>query len=178
LAQKQIILNKLDQPEQTEDRESILAKLKEINISDKWIYDKAVKSYVSFIRFYQEHDLKYIFDFTLLDLGNLANSFQLLRMPRMKEILGKKIENFQQEETLNPKDIKYLDSNTAKQMHLKEEKIKVIQEEKKKRKEEYLLNKKQKRDEKKHNRTRKEKKEAKNRVNKFLIYKEHQKRMG
>lgn len=103
-----------------ENSEEYFNKIKEINKSDKWIYDKAVKSFVSFVRFYSEHDLKYIFDFNLLDIGNLANSFQLLRLPRLKEILGKKIENFVQDETLNPKDLIYQNSNTAKQMEQKE----------------------------------------------------------
>jgi ATP-dependent RNA helicase DDX55/SPB4 len=43
---------------------------------------------VSFVRSYKEHDLKYIFEFKNLDLGDLANSFYLLRVPRVKEILG------------------------------------------------------------------------------------------
>jgi ATP-dependent RNA helicase DDX55/SPB4 len=99
---------------------SIYEKLRELNISDKWIYDKAVKAFVSFIRFYLEHDLKYIFDIKLLDVGNLANSFSLLRIPRIKEILGKKIENFTQDPEINPKALVYLNSNTAKQMEIKE----------------------------------------------------------
>jgi ATP-dependent RNA helicase DDX55/SPB4 len=103
-----------------EDLENIFMKLKEINISDKWIYDKAVKAFVSFIRFYKEHDLKYIFDLKLLDIGNLANSFSLLRIPRVREILGKKVENFTQDNQINPKDLVYLNLNTAKQMEDKE----------------------------------------------------------
>ena len=99
----------------------IFAKLKEINLSDKWIYEKGVKAFISLIRFYQEHDLKYIFDVNRIDLGNLANGFSLLRLPRLREIIGKKIENFQQDKDINPKDLIYLSTNVAKQMHEKEE---------------------------------------------------------
>ena len=104
---------------------TLLSLLKEINVSDKWIYEKAVKAFVSFIRFYTEHDLKYIFDVKMLDIGNLANSFALLRLPRLKEILGKKVENFSQDEEINPKDLSYLSLNIAKQMEAKEEYIKI-----------------------------------------------------
>jgi ATP-dependent RNA helicase DDX55/SPB4 len=104
----------------TDESDNLLKKLREINISDKWIYDKAVKTFVSFTRFYLEHDLKYIFDIKMLDVGNLANSLSLLRIPRIREILGKKIENFTQDPEINPKDLIYLNANTAKQMEIKE----------------------------------------------------------
>ncbi len=46
------------------------------------------------MRSYKEHDLKYIFEFHKLSLGDIANSFFTLTIPRVKEILGKKIEGF------------------------------------------------------------------------------------
>jgi len=102
-------------------KNEIFQSLKQINLSDKWIYDKAVKALISLIRFYQEHDLKYIFDVKRIDIGNLANSFKLLRLPRIKEIIGKKIENFVQYNEINPKLLPYQDFNIAKQMIAKEE---------------------------------------------------------
>jgi ATP-dependent RNA helicase DDX55/SPB4 len=116
---KKIVINRKDFEVNCDD--DLLKKLKEINIHDKWIYEKAVKAFVSYVRFYQEHDLKYIFDLKVLDIGNLANSFQLLRLPRLKEILGKKVENFEQDNTVNPKDLVYMNDNIAKQMTQKEE---------------------------------------------------------
>ncbi len=95
--------------------------LKDINKSDKWIYEKAVKGFVAYMRFYTEHDLKYIFDIKLLDIGNIANSFGLFRLPRIREIIGKKVDNFIQDETVKPGDFEYMDSNIAKQMEAKEE---------------------------------------------------------
>ena len=143
-----------------ENNEKILKKLKEINLSDKWIYEKATKAFVSFVRFYQEHDLKYIFDFKKLDIGNLANMFQLMRLPRLKEILGRKIENFEQDNSVNPKDLVYQSENIAKQMEVKEEKIKKMNEERAIKREQA----KQKQLEGKKNRTKKEKKVAKIKV--------------
>lgn len=161
MAQKNIKINEYKEKKET-DENNYLNLMKEINKSDKWIYDKAAKAFVSIIRFYQEHDLKYIFDAKTLDIGNLANSFQLLRLPRMKEILGKKIEHFIQDEETNPKSLVYLNSNTAKQMEEKEVKLKKIQEEKQQYKESMS-----KKNEKK-NRTKKEKKDAKIRVNLYF----------
>lgn len=125
---KQILLektidlsNEINNSKEAEDQ--IFSKIREINISDKWIYDKAVKAFVANIRFYQEHDLKYIFDYKKLDLGNLANMYQLLKMPtlKFKEFQMKKTENFKPDTEITPKDLKYVDANISKQMEEKEE---------------------------------------------------------
>jgi superfamily II DNA/RNA helicase len=118
MANKNIIL--VQKEINIEHNEKNFKTLKETNISDKWIYEKATKAFVSFVRFYQEHDLKYIFDFKKLDIGNLANMFQLLRLPRLKEILGRKIENFEQDNSINPKELVYQSVNIAKQMGVRE----------------------------------------------------------
>ena len=75
---------------------------------------KANAGFVSFIRAYQEHKLKFIFNIKELDLGKVAQSFGVLRIPRVKEILGKKIENFQQSE-ICPDDVKFADSKKEEQ---------------------------------------------------------------
>lgn len=72
-----------------------------IIVSDRDYVEKSKKAFVSFIRSYKEHDLKFIFEFKHLDIGHTANSFFLFRLPRIKEILGKKILNFEQSE-INP----------------------------------------------------------------------------
>ena len=147
------------------DNKSILQCIKDINISDKWIYDKAVNSFVSFIKFYHEIELKYIFDYRQLDLGNLANSFQLLKLPRLKikEFNNESIKNFEKDNNIVPKDLKYLNSNIEKQMNEKKEKIylKLNEFHQKKREREEMKINFNKNNEKKINRTRKEKKEAK-----------------
>lgn len=56
--------------------------------------EKAQHAFVSFIRYYKEHELKFIFSFKALDIGSIANSFALLRLPRIKEILNKKVGGF------------------------------------------------------------------------------------
>ena len=144
---------------------SILKCIKDINISDKWIYDKAVNTFISYLRFYKENELKYIFDVRSLDIGNLANSFQLLKLPRLKikEFQNETIKNFVPDLNIEPSQLVYLDKNVKKQMEMKKEKIneklEEIRERKKLKKEIIKLNGRNNGD--KLNRTRKEKKEVK-----------------
>ena len=144
---------------------SILQCVKEINISDKWIYDKAVNTFISYLRFYKENELKYIFDIRSLDIGNLANSFQLLKLPRLKikEFQNETIKNFVGDPNIEPSQLIYLDKNVKKQMEMKKEKIneklEEIREKKRIKNEKIKLNGRNNGD--KLNRTRKEKKEVK-----------------
>ena len=141
---------------------SVLKCIKDINISDKWIYDKAVNTFISFLRFYQEIELKYIFHYQNFDIGNYANSLQLLRLPRLKKKDYDKVKNFQPDDNIEPKDLVYLNKNIEKQMNEKkkkiEEKMDFIHQKKREKEEEMRL--KGKRNNEK-NRSRKEKKEAK-----------------
>lgn len=98
--------------------QEIYKELIKINTSDAWIYDKAKNSFVSFIRFYTEVDLKYIFDISQLDIGSVATMFSLLKVPRVKEILGKKIDFYPISE-INPNELEYKNLNTKKQMEEK-----------------------------------------------------------
>ena len=141
---------------------SILKCIKEINLSDKWIYDKAVNTFISFLRFYQEIELKYIFYYPNFDIGNYANSLQLLKLPRLKKKDYDSVKNFEPDENIQPKDLVYLNKNIEKQMNEKkkkiEEKMDFIHQKKREKEEEMRL--KGKRNNEK-NRSRKEKKEAK-----------------
>ena len=61
-------------------------------MQDHDLVDKSQDAFVSFIRYYKEHQLTFIFSFTMLDIGQVANSFCLFKIPRVKEILGKPIQ--------------------------------------------------------------------------------------
>ena len=50
-----------------------------------------------------------------MDLGQVANSFFLFRLPRVKEILGKKIRNFLQNNDVDISSLPYADKNKGKQ---------------------------------------------------------------
>ena len=141
---------------------SILKCIKEINLSDKWIYDKAVNTFISFLRFYQEIELKYIFHYQNFDIGNYANSLQLLKLPRLKKKDYDSVKNFEPDENIQPKDLVYLNKNIEKQMNEKKKKIEEKMDliyQKKREKEEAMKLKGKRNNEK--NRSRKEKKEAK-----------------
>jgi len=83
-------------PGSNPDNAVTLRRTRKIVESDRAVMLKANKAFVSYVRAYQEHQLPFLFPFKSLDLGGLAMSFCLLRLPRMKEILGKKITGFEQ----------------------------------------------------------------------------------
>lgn len=52
--------------------------------TDRDYVEKSKKAFVSYIRSYKEHDLRYIFEFKNLDIGKTAQSFFMYRIPRIK----------------------------------------------------------------------------------------------
>jgi hypothetical protein len=89
--------------------------------TDRDFIEKSKKAFVSYIRSYKEHDLRYIFEFKHLDIGKTAKSFFMYRIPRVKEILGKSISSFTQS-TLDIESIPWLDKNQELQYGKKKEK--------------------------------------------------------
>ena len=73
-----------------------MLRCKRIVETDRAVMLKSTKAFLSFIRAYQEHQLPYLFPFKSLDIGSLATGYCLLRLPRIKEILGKHVKGFQQ----------------------------------------------------------------------------------
>ena len=80
-------------------------------LKDKDLVDKSQDGFVSFIRYYKEHQLNFIFAFNQLNIGQVANSFGLFRLPRVKEILGRPIKDFEQNREVNVNEIAYADKN-------------------------------------------------------------------
>lgn len=85
-----------------------LERAKKLVQTDRTIMMKASKAFVSYVRAYHEHQLPYVFPIKTLDLGGLATGFCLLRLPRIKEIVGRKIRNFQQSE-IHPASVPFRD---------------------------------------------------------------------
>lgn len=77
----------------------------------------ATKAFVSHVRAYKEHQLTFIFTKYSLNLGYLASSFGLLRLPRVKEILGHKVEGFQRDE-MDPNNVPFQDPAKEAQRQL------------------------------------------------------------
>ena len=84
-------------------------------LADKDLVDKSQDAFVSFLRYYKEHQLSFIFAFNTLNIGQVANSFFLFRLPRVKEILGRPIHDFVPRKDVALEQIAYRDSNQGKQ---------------------------------------------------------------
>ena len=80
-------------------------------LSDKDLIDKSQDGFVSFIRYYKEHQLQFIFAFNVLSIGQVANSFFLFRMPRVKEILGRPVRDFVTRTDIDVSRVSYQDQN-------------------------------------------------------------------
>jgi len=87
-------IDKYEESEENKFNENLWLDVQELMKKDHDLIDKAQNAFVSFIWYYKEHNLKYIFQFNLLNIGGVGNSFCLFKLPRVKEILGKKVEGF------------------------------------------------------------------------------------
>ena len=129
---------------------------------DRSILLQSSSAFVSYIRAYQAHLLHFIFSMQKLNIPEVALSFGCLRIPRVKEILGKKMVGFDNFH-VKPDDVPFLQaSRESKRLEeLKKEKEKAGKEledkklQRTKAKEEELRKKKEL-----HVRTRSEKREA------------------
>mmetsp|Transcript_18181 Transcript_18181/g.43781 ORF Transcript_18181/g.43781 Transcript_18181/m.43781 type:complete len:734 (-) Transcript_18181:164-2365(-) len=95
---------------------NVCARVRKICETDRAVMLKGQKAFVAHLRAYQEHHLSFLFPAKKLDLGRLATSIGLLRLPRVKEILGRKIEGFEQSE-VDPASVPFFDRKreTARQ---------------------------------------------------------------
>ncbi|KAG7353725.1 ATP-dependent RNA helicase [Nitzschia inconspicua] len=77
-----------DEEEQVETLkiQNILPGIRGLALKDRDILEKGTKAFTSYIRAYKEHVCGFIFRFASLDLGHLATSFCLLRLPKMPEL--------------------------------------------------------------------------------------------
>lgn len=93
-------------------------------LKDKDLIDKSQDAFVSFIRYYKEHQLQFIFAFNALSIGQVANSFFLFKLPRIKEILGKPVRDFVTRTDLDLTTVIYRDTNQGKQFEQRVQKRK------------------------------------------------------
>jgi ATP-dependent RNA helicase DDX55/SPB4 len=91
--------------------DEIREKIQREMMADKYLVDRSQEAFVSYLRYYKEHQLAFIFAFTLLDIGQVANSFFLFRLPRVKEILGRKVDGFKTRHDVDINNIAYKDKN-------------------------------------------------------------------
>lgn len=72
----------------------VLPEIRKLVLRDRDILEKGTKAYTSYIRAYKEHQCNFVFRFASLNLGLLATSFSLLRLPKMPELRDKNLPNF------------------------------------------------------------------------------------
>eukprot|EP00158_Paraphelidium_tribonemae_P007324 Partr_v1_DN28201_c1_g1_i2_m76226 putative ATP-binding RNA helicase involved in the biogenesis of 60S ribosomal subunits. Required for the normal formation of 18S rRNA through the processing of pre-rRNAs at sites A0, A1 and A2, and the normal formation of 25S and 5.8S rRNAs through the processing of pre-rRNAs at sites C1 and C2 (By similarity) len=84
-----------------------------LQIGDRDIYLKSITAFVSFLRSYQEHQLKYIFQFSKLNLISLMASFFLLRRPACPELKKIKLKVLDADDTAAVDYLKSSDRDTT-----------------------------------------------------------------
>lgn len=72
--------------EEDPDLKDYMPKVKKLVMTDRDVLEKGTKAFTSHIRAYKEHQCGFIFRFSSLNLGELATSFALLRLPKMPEL--------------------------------------------------------------------------------------------
>lgn len=93
--------------------EKCLKCMRDLQKQDRFLFDKANRAFVSYIQAYNKHECNLILRLKDIDLGKLAMSFGLLRMPRMPELKGKDISSFG-EEHVDINSIAYSDKQKEK----------------------------------------------------------------
>ena len=77
---QKVTLQQIAAPEETPD---LLSETRKLLKSDRSIMDKGSRAFVSFIQSYAKHECYVILRIKDLDLGGLATSYGLLKMPKM-----------------------------------------------------------------------------------------------
>ena len=72
--------------EPVHDLVSLRPELTELLVADRALVEGAARAFVSYVRAYKEHQCKFIFQLEKLDLGSLARTLAVLRLPKLKEI--------------------------------------------------------------------------------------------
>ncbi|XP_072047429.1 ATP-dependent RNA helicase DDX55-like [Amphiura filiformis] len=101
----------------------VLPRLRKISTKDRAQFEKGTRAFVSFVQYYVKHECNLLFRVKDLDLGQLANGFALLRMPRMPELRGKSFPNFEITE-VDYDAIRFKDKNREKHRQAKLQKAK------------------------------------------------------
>lgn len=88
LAVRKVYLQPEPIPDELDDIEPFC---REWILEDRARHDLAIRSFLSYVRFYAKHTASSIFRHDELDLFDIARGYQLLRMPRMPELKKKKL---------------------------------------------------------------------------------------
>eukprot|EP01041_Mallomonas_annulata_P012493 gene12493-26300_t len=90
---------------------NILQEMKRLCTLDRSILEAGSTAFMSFLRAYKEHQCTYIFRFEELDIGSVARSYALLRLPKIPETKGKKPVIFEESRGIETSSIPYLNKS-------------------------------------------------------------------
>lgn len=71
------------------DAQAINDRMRALVRKDRDLYERGMRAFVSYVRFYSKHQAAYIFRLADLDLAGAAASYGLLRLPSMPELKGR-----------------------------------------------------------------------------------------
>lgn len=92
---QKVIMQKVEAEEKLNEKfTELLQKIHEIQRKDKNIFDKGVRAFVSHVKAYSKHECSLLLRVKDLDLGRVASSYGLLRLPKMPEMKDKFKETF------------------------------------------------------------------------------------
>ncbi|CAI5498547.1 unnamed protein product [Closterium sp. Naga37s-1] len=91
------------------DAVDIIPQLREASRKDRAVVEKGVRAFVSFVRGYKEHHCNYIFRFQELEMGAVAMSYGVLKIPRMPETRHhpRLFDGFEPDKTVDVATLKY-----------------------------------------------------------------------
>ena len=93
---QKVELKKIDLQASPETYSTCLTTARNLQLKDRFLFDKANRAFVSYIQSYNKHECSLILRLKDLDLGEVAMGFALLKMPRMPETKGRDITAFQE----------------------------------------------------------------------------------
>lgn len=99
---------------------NIAQRIKETVLADRAVLEAGEKGFLSYLRAYKEHKCMHLLKLQDVDIGSVARSFALVRLPRFAEFkrLRAKIE-FHPDSTINLKDVKFKNKERERQRQRK-----------------------------------------------------------
>ncbi|XP_066583201.1 ATP-dependent RNA helicase DDX55 isoform X2 [Prorops nasuta] len=91
---QKVDLQKIDINSSDKTYEECVKCMRELQLKDRLLFDKANRAFVSYIQAYNKHECNLILRLKDIDLGKLALGFGLLKLPRMPELQGKDLSSF------------------------------------------------------------------------------------
>ena len=107
-----VVLLPLPVPEEVPD---LLEQTRTFLKSDRGLLDRANRAFVSFVQSYAKHECNVILKVKEMDLGGVACSYGLLRLPKMPEVKRANVANFVAEKNFDLNSVAYRDKGREKE---------------------------------------------------------------